>query len=95
MTIKIAFTEDGTPWTTDYENLLEDHIVADIPENTAWWRLSYNTDTETVKVLYPTLTDTKAEEQQKVDRDAADAAAKLLDEANLASDANAIEGVVL
>jgi hypothetical protein len=85
MTIKIAFTEDGTPWTTDYENLLEDHIVADIPENKAWWRLSYNTDTETVEVLYPTLTDTKAEEQQKVDRDAADAAAKLLNDANLAA----------
>lgn len=89
MTIKIAFTEDGTPWTADYTKLLESHIVVDIPENTAWWRMRYNTSTKKVEVQYPTLTDALAEEQLQADRAAEATAAKLL------HDASVIEGVVL
>lgn len=84
MTIKIAFTKDGGPWTTDYENLLEEHIVVDIPEDTAWWRLSYNLETETVDVLYPTMTDAEADVQLPIDRAAtavAEAAAAAVAEA--------------
>ena len=68
MTIKIAFTMDGTPWTEDYAGIQEEHILADIPEDKAWWRLQYNSETEAVDVTYPTLTDAEAELKLDVDR---------------------------
>jgi hypothetical protein len=73
MTIKFAFTEDGTPWTSEISKLLEPHIVADIPEDVALWRIKYNTETEVVDIRYPDLTDTEAE--TKLDEDIKAAAA--------------------
>tara|TARA_R110000737_G_scaffold349734_3_gene386676 strand:+ start:807 stop:1082 length:276 start_codon:yes stop_codon:yes gene_type:complete len=74
MTINIAFTLDGDPWTKDIARLLEEHIVAAIPDDIAWWRLSYNLETETVDVLYPTMTNAEADVQLPIDRAAAFAA---------------------
>ena len=76
MTINIAFTLEGKAWTKDIAGLLEEHIVAAIPDDIAWWRLSYNLETETVDVLYPTMTDAEADVQNTTDQ-AAEVAANI------------------
>lgn len=59
-----AFTPAGVPWTANYESLLEEHIVVEIPENTALWRLSLNPTTHEVSIKYPGLTDAEADIKQ-------------------------------
>tara|TARA_B110000285_G_C14518264_1_gene335446 strand:+ start:191 stop:454 length:264 start_codon:yes stop_codon:yes gene_type:complete len=85
MTINIAFTPSGQPWSKEPANILEEHIVAAIPDDIAWWRLSYNLETETVDVLYPTMTDAEADVQLPIDRAATAVAEAAAEAARIAA----------
>ena len=65
MTIKIAFTNKGDPWTADPSSLLEPHLLGDVPEGVAWWRISLDPKTLVVSVLFPDLSDAQAEVKQE------------------------------
>ena len=59
--------------------------MAAIPDHIAWWRLKYNLETETVDVLYPTMTDLEATAQLVIDRAAAAVAEAAAEAARIAA----------
>ena len=44
--------------------------LTEIPDDTALWRLSYDHETATLTVKYPTMTDSEAEAQLDIDSQA-------------------------
>lgn len=63
--------EDQQANATDIEN---GYVKADIDENMALWRFTYNSETSSVDVYEPTMTDSEAEAKNLADQEAADAA---------------------
>ena len=57
------------------QDIEEGYVKADIDETLALWRFTYNSETNSVDVYQPTMTDAEAEVQLRADQEAADTAA--------------------
>jgi len=56
------------------QEISDGYVKADIDETLALWRFTYNSETNSVDVYQPTMTDAEAEAKNLADADAADAA---------------------
>jgi len=54
-------------WENDLGNPEMPDSLTEIPDDTALWRLSYDYETATLIVKYPTMTDSEAEAQLDID----------------------------